>query len=338
MIGNSSAVAGRSPRARLARRRPRGAGSSAAAAHSSSCCTPVAVTPSSNPTSSTVAPTSRRAVLPGHEVAAGSPHDARRAADGQSEAAEAARERAAPAAAAAGAIGMPPDQLPAASTTDVGVIDASDVSTRTDPAGALTLRTCAADRRGSGAAGRLRRAPTSASPHQRSRARESAVRHGCLSASAGSRRLSRVAVERRVRHPASASARPSSRAGAPHRPCGQPAACPSGDTRSRRWASAADARDETVVEVEAAEPQSEQRLGVSFDVRREHAGRRARGALAGPRGSISRTSVAARGELVGDGAADDAGANDRDPHVRILVGGWWLVVGGSRRPSGLQGC
>jgi hypothetical protein len=35
-----------------------------------------------------------------------------------------------------------------------------------------------------------------------------------------------------------------------------------------------------------------------------------------------------RGQLVGDGVADDAGTYHDDVHMGILVGSWRLVVGG----------
>ena len=102
-----------------------------------------------------------------------------------------------------------------------------------------------------------------------------------------------------------------------------------------------DTSDEAIVVIEAAKTEPEQVRRMPLDAGRQDPGRGTRGALAAA--AVDETDLgSARSKLVGDGSADDAGADDRDLHVPILVGSWrrWLasVVGaGSRWPRGLRG-
>ena len=64
-----------------------------------------------------------------------------------------------------------------------------------------------------------------------------------------------------------------------------------------------------------------------LDVGREDAGRCPRRALPAAARIDEAHVGAARRKLVGDGIPDDAGADDRDSHVTILVGSCQLVAG-----------
>src|SRR5687767_8714604 len=76
---------------------------------------------------------------------------------------------------------------------------------------------------------------------------------------------------------------------------------------------------------------------MTFDVRCQHASRRPRGPKADTARIDKPDTYATRRELVGDGAAGDAGSHDGDVHITdfswwLVVGGWWLAgVAGGRR-------
>ena len=72
---------------------------------------------------------------------------------------------------------------------------------------------------------------------------------------------------------------------------------------------------------------------MSLDVGSQNAGRRERGTLtASP--LVDETHLgSARRKLVSDGRADDAGADDRDLHVTILVGSWCSGLEPELRPQ-----
>ena len=79
-----------------------------------------------------------------------------------------------------------------------------------------------------------------------------------------------------------------------------------------------DTGDEAVVVIEAAKPEPEQVCGMSLDAGRQDPGGRPGGALAAS-AYVDETHLGStRGQLVRDGRADDAGADDRDLHVPDL--------------------
>ena len=85
-------------------------------------------------------------------------------------------------------------------------------------------------------------------------------------------------------------------------------------------AVAFDASNEVVIERQAAGSEIAQRGNVPFNVGRENPRRRARGAATDAARVNEDHACAAGGELVGNGAADDASADDRDVHRGILSG------------------
>ena len=89
--------------------------------------------------------------------------------------------------------------------------------------------------------------------------------------------------------------------------------CPGPSVRDRHGALRGDAGDEVVVEVEATDREVEEgAVARGLDVRREHPGRRLRRAHADRALVDDLDRRAAPRQLVGDGAPDDAGADDDD--------------------------
>src|SRR5205823_4786620 len=79
-----------------------------------------------------------------------------------------------------------------------------------------------------------------------------------------------------------------------------------------------DACDETVVQPKTVDAEAKERIDVPLDVRREDPRGRLRGAAAGAAHIDDADARAARCELMGDRASDDAAADDGDPHAPIV--------------------